>query len=359
MAGGRHPDDKSGETDAKLHVERERANDELLERSSRLGEDADDVIRSARERARAILAIARRREDQSLAASSAGSDVTTAVASERAQADEALEHEHVTADAALSDERACRLRALLQLLATERYETDHALAVERKAFGRLLSVRDDVLAGVGHDLRGHLTMLMLNASVITLRSGERDIVTLANGILRATAQMEGLLADLLDAATMESGALVILPAPTDIVSVVRTAIELSGPAAEASSVELAFDAPPPIELQLDAPRLTRVLMNLLGNAIKFTPEGSRVTVSVKRVGREVEVMVADTGPGIPADQLETIFQKFRRTETASRKAGYGLGLYIARAIVVAHGGRIWAENNAHEGATFLFRLPAA
>ena len=167
-----------------------------------------------------------------------------------------------------------------------------------------------------------------------------------------------MLADLLDVATMEAGKLVIQPAPTEIVALVRSAVELNGIVAEARSVHLAFEASTPsVELQLDAARVTRVLMNVMSNAIKFTPEGGRVTTSVTRLAHHVEITVADTGPGIPAAQLETIFEKFQRTAIALSKPGYGLGLHIAHAIVDAHRGRIWAENNEHHGATFFVRFP--
>lgn len=359
MAGGEDTRDKSSETDDKLHDERERTNDELLERSSASQEDADEVIHRARERARTVLEIARIREDRYLARRSLGGDVTTAVASERVQADQALELEQASAEAALDDERTHRLGALVELLATEREETDHALAGERDAFARMLSARDDVLAGVGHDIRGHLSIMMLNASVIALHSNDREIIALTDAMLRSAAQMNTLVGDLLDVAIMDSGELVIRSVPGDLVRLVRSAVELNAAAAAARSVELTFAAPPrSIVLQLDAPRLARVVMNLLSNAIKFVPAGGRVAVSVKRVAGDVEVAVTDNGPGIPTDQLEAIFEKFRRTEAAVRKPGYGLGLYISRAIVHAHRGRIWAETNEPGGATFSFRLPS-
>ena len=354
-------DDDRKHTDVKLQFERHRTDEELLERSNALGEDADDVIRRARERAATVLALARRREDESLARSSSGSEVTTTVATERAQADEALLLEYETADAAVGDERARRLRALIQLLATERDETDHALAVERRAADQIVAVRDDVLAGVTHDLRAHLSTVLLSASsLIMMRSRDHELVALGNTMLRAAAQMENLVADLLDVARMEAGGMEILPTRADLVPLVRNAIELNWQAAQARSIDLAFDATTPsIELQLDPARITRVLMNVLGNAIKFTPEGGRVTVGVEQAAGEVEIAVADTGPGIPPNQLDSIFERFRRAATGENRPGYGLGLYIARAIVNAHGGRIWAENNGQQGATFRIRLPAS
>lgn len=351
MASDTSDSGETDETDAKLDAERERADEELLERSTALGEDADAVLRRARERARTVLELARVREDRAIPPS--GSDRSERA---RAQADMALQREHSSADAALDVERARRLRAVMHVLATERGDTDHALAAERDAFAKMLSARDDILAGVGHDIRGHLSILMLNGSSIALRSNDPKIIALADAMLRSTAQMDFLLADLLHAATLGTGELVIHPQPTDIVSLVLGAVELNDLAAKARSIQLAFDTSiPSAELHLDGPRITRVVMNLLSNAIKFSPDGGRVVVSVKPQASEVEVSVADTGPGIPAEQLEAIFRRFWKSDTS--KAGYGLGLYIAQAIVDAHRGRIWAQNNEHQGATFSFRIP--
>jgi signal transduction histidine kinase len=306
-----------------------------------------------------VLELARLREDRSLARSP-DSEASAANARERERADATLALEHARTDAALGDERALRLAALIQLLASERDETDHALATERLTTDRMLAVRDDVLAGVSHDIRGQLNMLLLDGScIVAMRPDDHEVVRLADRMLRSAAQMDNLLADLLDVASMDSGRLQIQPALADLVPLVRTAVELFEPAASGRSVHIAF-APQAssIAAPVDARRITRVVMNLLGNAIKFTPEHGEVTLSIRRVAAEVEIAVADTGPGIPPDELESIFERFQRAGTASRKAGYGLGLYIACTIVNAHGGRIWAENNADRGATFRLRVPA-
>ena len=359
--GRRRTDGNREQTDSKLDAERTQTNQELLERSNALGEDADNVIGRARERAKAVLELARQRADRSIAVSAAGPDAVAALASERARADEALDHEHAVADVTRGDERAQRLHALLQLLAFEREATDVALAGERRAADHMLAMRDDVLTGVAHDVRGHLNILLLNtSSIIVMRSSDRDVVLLADAMMRSVAHMNNLLADLLDAATMDSGLLRIQPTRTDVVSLVRTAVKLNAPVAEARAIVLTIEAPvEPVELDVDPPRITRVVMNLLSNALKFMPGGGRITVSVTPGPGEVGLAVSDTGPGIPPDQLEAIFDRFRQTDAASRSPGHGLGLHIARAIVNAHGGRIWAENNAHEGATFRVQLPVA
>jgi signal transduction histidine kinase len=105
--------------------------------------------------------------------------------------------------------------------------------------------------------------------------------------------------------------------------------------------------------------MLQALRNLLGNAVKFTPDGGHVTISGRQVNREVEVSVTDTGPGIPSERLMTIFDKYQQAETRSpyRAKGTGLGLSIAKHVISSHGGRIWAESKVGEGSTFTFVLP--
>jgi signal transduction histidine kinase len=354
---GVDPNETRHQTDTKLRAERGRADEELLERSIALKEDAEEVVRRARERARAVLELARRREDDALDVAHAGSEAKAQIAQERDLADEVIRTEHVEADAALSDERAHRQRALLQLLALERDETDRVLAAERAISDRLVSTRDDLLGVVSHDLRTHLHALLMRAAVIIEgHSDDADLVLQADWMQRSVAQMDKLVTDLLDVATLDSGRIRIESASTDLVSVLADEIEVHTPAAEARRIRLTFEVHErPIMVEVDAARMSRVFMNLLANAIKFTPRGGCIEVSVGRDGDSAEVAVKDTGPGIAPDKLETVFERFRQVGREPR--GYGLGLYIARTIVTAHHGRIWVESTLGQGSTFRVRLP--
>ena len=113
-------------------------------------------------------------------------------------------------------------------------------------------------------------------------------------------------------------------------------------------------------LRMDSERILQVLRNLMGNAVKFTPEGGRVTISARQVNHGVEVSVSDTGPGIPAEKLTTIFDKYQQADGSGsyRMKGTGLGLSIAKHVISSHGGTIWAESKAGEGSIFIFVLPA-
>jgi signal transduction histidine kinase len=120
--------------------------------------------------------------------------------------------------------------------------------------------------------------------------------------------------------------------------------------------EVATELPP---LHVDRERVLQVLRNLLGNAAKFTPKAGKVKVVARPVNRGIEISVWDTGPGIAAEKLETIFDKFQQgtSNGASSPNGTGLGLAIAKQIVTSHGGQIWAENQPNRGSAFFFVLP--
>jgi signal transduction histidine kinase len=344
-------------TDTKLRLERDRADDELAERSAALGENADDVIRRARERAGFVLALARDREDRALDATGAGTHLRAEIGEERTVADEVVQQEYAEADAALFDERSQHRRAIMQLLALERDETDRMLSSERRVSDHMVAVRDDVLGVVSHDLRSHLNAMLVRTSVV-LMTHSQDVV-LANhmqALQRSLGQMDLLLNDLLDVASMEMGRLRVERAPTDLAVVVADEVGVHRPAAEARSIQLDLEVhESPLVVEIDPARMSRVLMNLLTNALKFTPEGGRIEVTVERRADDAYISIKDSGPGIAADQLETVFERFSRSDPRTR--GYGLGLYIARTIIDAHGGRIWVESKLGEGATFHVRLP--
>ena len=127
-------------------------------------------------------------------------------------------------------------------------------------------------------------------------------------------------------------------------------------------VELAQDVPEDLPaIFADAERVHQVLFNLLDNAVRFTPSGGRVRVTASRSNGSVDVAVADTGPGIAPEHLPRLFDRFYRVDTARSReeGGTGIGLAIARSVVEAHGGRIWAESEPGKGSTFTFELPVA
>jgi chemotaxis family two-component system sensor kinase Cph1 len=135
----------------------------------------------------------------------------------------------------------------------------------------------------------------------------------------------------------------------------ENAVTHARPLADAKHISLVLDLNDAPKINADPRRISQVFSNLLGNAIKFTPEHGTVTVRARLSGEALSVTITDTGPGIPPEDLAQIFDRYRRSR-ASAGGGTGLGLYIARGIVTAHGGRMWAESSPH-GATFAFTLP--
>jgi PAS domain S-box-containing protein len=225
--------------------------------------------------------------------------------------------------------------------------------------------REEALAVVSHDLRGPLTNILMASKTLeqlveklapagpladAARSGSRVVV-------RCATRMTRLVDDLQDFASIEAGQLSVVRAPHAPDSIAREAIEAFQPMAESSGVLLAADvAPGALAVECDRDRIIQVLSNLLSNAIHASPKGGTVTVSVAEDEGQAVFSVEDAGPGIPPDELPSIFDRYRRGRSAAYK-GAGLGLAIARKIVELHGGRIWAESTLGRGSAFRFRLP--
>lgn len=349
------PADERKRTNMSLERERTRTDQELTKRAEAASESSDEVIRIARERAAEVLATARAREDRH-------APLTADEILARAAQDAVLANEYDAADLALRDERERRRLAVRQLLALERRATDVTLDLERASVDDSMVERAMVDALV-HDLRSMLSAISLGAASIVLAASKSQptslLIELAMQIQRATAQSDVLLGDLQDLATIAEGRMRVAPATTDLVAVARTAIEINQAAAAANGVTLTAHLPEePVLAALDAPRFMRVLVNLLTNALKFTPRGGSITVDVLRRDTAVEVAVSDSGPGIAEALHEAIVERFHRGPNADAR-GLGLGLYIAREIVTAHGGRIWVESAPGAGATFRVQVPVA
>lgn len=175
---------------------------------------------------------------------------------------------------------------------------------------------------------------------------------------RAAAHMDNLVRDLLDVAAIESGRMRVERTMADLGSIVGDEVVVHQAAAEARQLQLTLHVSErPMLANFDPARISRVVMNLLTNSTKFTPNGGRIEVTVDRRGDEAHIAVQDSGRGIAADELESVFDRFAQVGT--RKPGYGLGLFIARTIVDAHGGRIWADSVLGQGSTFHIVLPAS
>jgi signal transduction histidine kinase len=240
-----------------------------------------------------------------------------------------------------------------------------ALAVENtRLYGAAqgaIRAREDVLHVVSHDLGNSLSAIVVITTVLlrTLPEDEAnaELRKRISGIRDLARRMQRLRQDLLDVASIEGGRLAIEWDRWDPAAVAREALETFAPLAAEKEIALdgeIADALPVLEG--DRERVMQVLANLLGNAVKFTPPGGRVTLRVAPEPEDVCFAVVDTGPGIPAEHLGHVFDRFWKVRAANR-TGAGLGLAIARGIVEAHDGRIWARSTPGQGATFSFTLP--
>jgi signal transduction histidine kinase len=170
--------------------------------------------------------------------------------------------------------------------------------------------------------------------------------------------MDRLVRDMLEVSRLDSGRTLPIDARcVDVAPVLREACEAQAPVAAAHGLVVACDLPDSLpSVKVDCDRVQQVVCNLVGNAMKFTPADGRITVSARARAEEVEVSVADTGAGMTEEDLGRIFEPYWQAQrTAS--LGAGLGLKIAKGIVEAHGGRIWAESEVGKGTTFFFTLP--
>lgn len=216
--------------------------------------------------------------------------------------------------------------------------------------------RDDVLAAVSHDLRNYLTPIKLSAQMLArgadpLRRAQADI------IVRSVGRMESLIRTLRDDALVQQGRLTLEMRDEAAGTLLEETRATFAPEAEARQVRLAVEVPAaePL-LRCDRERVLQVLANLVHNALKFTPEGGTIRLAATEVGEAACFEVADSGRGIPSAELAHVFERHRRTLDGNPE-GTGLGLFIAKALIEAHGGRIWACSEPGKGSTFSFTLP--
>jgi signal transduction histidine kinase len=231
------------------------------------------------------------------------------------------------------------------------------LALE--AAERATAARKEILAIVAHDLRSPLSAISLRASMLRRDAVEDRVRRHGEAIGRVVASTERLLRSLLDLARIDAGrfALDLAPCPAD--GLLRELVDVHEPLAAAKSLHLDCNpADANFEIRVDRERLLQVLSNLVGNAIKFAPPQSTIEIVLRTIDREVHFSVQDHGPGIPPEDLPFIFDRFWRGKIQGSK-GIGLGLYIARRVVEAHGGRVWADSRAGEGTCFHVVLPVA
>jgi two-component system sensor histidine kinase GlrK len=221
-------------------------------------------------------------------------------------------------------------------------------------------MKSDFFALMSHELRTPLTSIKEGTNLfLEGRGGEvterqRRLLTI---ISEESDRLIGLVNSVLDLAKLESGMVAFNRTKTDLSPLIDRVIGEIRPLAEAKRILIARDLGPLPSLDLDPERMLQALRNLVGNALKFTPQGGTVSISSRLEGKGVVVTVADTGPGIPAGHAAAVFDKFRQAPGAGRVPGSGLGLAIVKHIIQTHGGTVWVESEQGKGSTFSFQLP--
>lgn len=219
---------------------------------------------------------------------------------------------------------------------------------------------EDTLHAVSHDLRNPLTIIHGRAQVLRRTLERGDLEKARDGldaIFVGTTRMNAMIQDLVDSARISSGVLVLTAEPMDLLAFLRDMTRrLEG---VVDTERLRIESPEGLpSVVADGNRLERILLNLVTNALKYSHPGTEVTIRLAEAGAEVVTSVEDVGNGIPPEDMERLFQRFYRTKRERQKGdSVGLGLYISRRLVEAHGGRIWAESEVGKGSNFSFTLP--
>ncbi len=221
--------------------------------------------------------------------------------------------------------------------------------------------RDDLLGIVSHDLRNPLAVVRMQCAEALDGLPEGEVGERLRGELtvidRSARRMERMIHDLLDFASIDAGALSIEPQAQGVLGVVQEAAESLKPVIGKRRLIVDLEeVNPEAQVRCDRGRVLQVFSNLLGNALKFTPEAGTITVGARPKDSDIEFWVKDTGCGIPETALPNIFEKYWQ-EHHKRRTGVGLGLFIARRLVEAHGGTIGVESKVNAGTTFTFTLP--
>lgn len=230
---------------------------------------------------------------------------------------------------------------------------------------QLETLREDLLSMVYHDLRSPLGNIVSGVDTLKFllqqESLDRDTAQMVLGIMeRATERLQRLTNNLLDIRRLEAGQPIAKPRPVSPQELIQSSVEMAHPPAEAKGQRLEVRLEEPLPLVMaDPDMIRRVLMNLLENAIKYTPGEGLIEVGARSEGEWVRFWVRDTGPGIPLEEQPWIFEKYRRASTGQQAKGLGLGLAYCRLAIEAHGGTIGVHSQPGQGAEFFFSLPQA
>ncbi len=227
---------------------------------------------------------------------------------------------------------------------------------------RLGRARRDFVANISHELRTPLTSIrLLLDSLLARQESPPPAADTLRKIEVEVQALQQMAEELLDLAQIESGQALVRLVPVPVTGLAQKAIDRLAPQVANKGQTVSLDVPDGLTALADEEQVSRALGNLLHNAIKFTPPGGAIRVSAQPFEGDVLIEVADNGPGIPAEDLPRVFERFFRGDRSRQGGGTGLGLAVAKHVIEAHGGRIWAESEGRpgSGAVFRFTLPVA
>jgi PAS domain S-box-containing protein len=228
---------------------------------------------------------------------------------------------------------------------------------------KLRQYQEDSVAMIYHDLRTPIANIISAVDILHsmhLEYNNPGVTSLVNILSRSIDRMQRLTSNLLDVKYLEAGQALVKRKQTPIPEIIMDAVQNIQLGAESKGQKLEIDIAPVLpELFVDADMIKRVLINLLENASKFTPKGGIIRVDAKQADGNVLFSVKDTGPGIPTDAMQKIFEKFVTFSPETHSRSLGIGLAFCRLAVEAHGGKIWAESDPGKGSAFQFILPVA
>jgi signal transduction histidine kinase len=368
-------------TDKSLEEERDKTDKYLDKKSKSVERDTSNEILSGRIAADKARKSKRAKVDLVNApdSSAAGANLIQ----ERTRADNAQEIERKKEDRARAKERYQKRLIAEAILENERKETDSNLLDERDRLdsesqliiNRLsdeqvshdltraaLVSRDQFLAIVSHDLRNPLSGIIIASSLMRMIIS-KDILdkdSLLDNIdiiEQSAANMDRMISDLLDVERMANEKIVLHLKKIDLCALLQECKDLFAPVVSSKSFSMKVTcSAKTIIAKVDHDRIFQVLSNLVGNALKFTPKGGSIVLSVQKQFNEVEISVADNGPGIAQKNMALIFDRFSQLKMRDRR-GLGLGLFISKTIIEAHKGRIWARSEVGKGSVFTFAIP--
>lgn len=368
--------DERSQTDESLNAERGKTDDSLSSLRLKAEKETDATVKRDRHQLD-------KHKEQNRDARDRNQSVALGVHYQRVVDDESMESERSNVDAAIQQERTQTEKALNEVLLREREETDENLSQERAKTDAVvietakmlskevllhsktkkeLTTRDELLAIVSHDLRNPLGSIMSCAELLLddpefARMGPK-FKTWIEMIKRNADNSIHLISDILDMERIAEGKLELQTKTQNLSTLIRESVDSYAHLAIANRIELKVEfTENEIQMCFDRERLHQVLSNLIGNALKFTPEGGTVKLILQQTATETTVSVHDTGVGVADDVKEVIFARYAQLGKDKKNLGLGLGLYISKNLIELHKGRLWVDSKPNEGSIFRFSLP--